>query len=144
MNKSRYVLYLFVATIIATMGIAWALQPMPSLLTVSTPTATSTEQIQTEHVPTVTLAVEGRNYSAEISPSATVLEVMRSLEKRGLVFTGREFPSLGFFVESINGSASSGNLYWYLYINGKTSTRGAAQAALSDGDAVEWKLEEAH
>ncbi len=58
-----------------------------------------------------------------------------------LTFTGKEFPSLGFFVESINDVKNAGGKYWILYRNGAQSKVGASSATISPGDVIEWRYE---
>ncbi len=89
-----------------------------------------------------TLIVGDDRYS--IRTHGTVLDAMRSLASDGLAFTGKDYPSLGFFVESVNGKKASGGYYWILYVNGKSSDTGASQTRLSAGDTVEWRFEKSY
>ncbi len=67
---------------------------------------------------------------------------MQGLASSGtLSFSGREFPSLGFFVESIDGVSNAGGKYWILYHNGAQSQIGASNATISPGDVIEWRYE---
>lgn len=54
-------------------------------------------------------------------------------------FEGKEYPSLGYFVESINGTKSADGFYWFLYINDTSSPLGASSALVQVGDVVEWR-----
>ncbi len=56
-------------------------------------------------------------------------------------FKGRTFPSLGFFVDEINGQKNAKGFYWTLYVNGVYSTVGASQYVVKTGDVIEWKYE---
>lgn len=47
----------------------------------------------------------------------------------------------GFFVNDINGIASSDEYFWALYINGEKATKGADQIELNKGDEMEWRYE---
>lgn len=70
---------------------------------------------------------------------------MRTLQESGeFTFSGREYPSLGFFVESINGKYGGDGFYWILYVNGASSNTGASQTKLHAGDAVEWRYEKGY
>lgn len=90
----------------------------------------------------VTLTVSGRLYAAYASTGSNVLDLMRSLASTSdLTFTGREYPSLGFFVDSIQGKKAENGYNWILYVNGKSSDTGASQTKLGAGDAIEWKYE---
>ncbi len=48
----------------------------------------------------------------------------------------------GVFVESINGVKPDEKHFWKLYYNGQESQVGADQLSTSDGDVVEWKIED--
>ncbi|OGG79496.1 hypothetical protein A3A39_04845 [Candidatus Kaiserbacteria bacterium RIFCSPLOWO2_01_FULL_54_13] len=75
----------------------------------------------------------------------TVLNVMNALKSEDkLSFSGRDFPSLGFFVEEINGLRSTDGYYWILIINGEKSKLGASSARVQPGDVVEWRYEEGY
>ncbi len=70
---------------------------------------------------------------------------MRSLaSSSNFTFAGREYPSLGFFVESINGKKGTNGYYWFLYVNGKSSDTGASETHLKTGDVIEWKYEKSN
>lgn len=54
----------------------------------------------------------------------------------------RDFgPGLGEFVESIDGIKPEKDQFWAFYVNGKSSTVGASQYVMKNGDLIEWKLE---
>lgn len=86
-----------------------------------------------------TLIVDGSAYPIELAPGDTVLDAMQKARAFGLDFSGREYPSLGYFVESISGKAAQGGYYWFLYINGISSQTGASQTPIHPGDTVEWR-----
>ncbi len=56
-------------------------------------------------------------------------------------FSGKTYPSLGLFVDSINNTPSTASKYWILYINGTSSPVGVSQAQVSPGDKIEWRFE---
>ncbi len=92
-----------------------------------------------------TLSVGDAMYHAHIPADTTVIGAMNILSSTtSFTFTGREYPSLGFFVDSINGKKNNGGLYWFLYVNGKSSETGASATTLHDGDIVEWRYEKNH
>ena len=75
----------------------------------------------------------------------TVLDAMNARAAEGeLLFSGRDFPGLGFFVEEINGKRSADGYYWILYINGELSDKGVSQARVEPGDIVEWRYEKGY
>jgi hypothetical protein len=88
-----------------------------------------------------TLKVGSTTYPLILHSDETVIEAMRELSAAGdLAFTGRQFPGLGFFVDSLNGIQNTGGKYWVFYLNGVSSTEGASSVVLKKGDVVEWKF----
>ena len=55
------------------------------------------------------------------------------------VFTAHEYPSMGYFVDSINGKKNANGAYWLLYLNGVETGAGASQTFLKANDTVEWR-----
>lgn len=107
--------------------------------------ATSTAPESSAQAPNITLSIEGHPYSVFVPADSTVLDAMRALTSTsGFTFTGREYTSLGFFVDSINEKKSEKSHNWILYVNGKLSNTGASQTALKAGDTVEWKYEKSY
>lgn len=93
----------------------------------------------------VTLTAGAHAYGANISGSESVLTLMRSLSSAtDFKFTGEDYPSLGFFVESIDGVRNADGKYWILYINGKSADVGASNASIKSGDTVEWRFEKSY
>ena len=104
-------------------------------------TTSAQETVQTP-TPNVTLIVNGISYTAFAPVGSTVLDAMRIPSSTSdFTFTGKDYPSLGFFVESINGQKAESGYSWILYVNGKLSGTGASQTTLKTGDTVEWRYE---
>lgn len=83
-------------------------------------------------------------YQISISKGSSVYDVMTDLSVSSIkpfVFEAENYPSLGYFVKSINGIKNSGGYYWTLYVNSKYSNIGASQYKLKEGDRVEWKYQ---
>ena len=92
-----------------------------------------------------TLKVSDTTYPLKVIPGETVIEAMQSLSSRSeFIFTGRDYPGLGFFVDSVNGIKNADGLYWVFYINGVSATVGASTAKLHAGDVVEWKYKKGY
>jgi hypothetical protein len=90
-----------------------------------------------------TLIVDGVSYG--VIADTSVYEAMREVATRSsFTFTGENYPSLGYFVESIGGKKGGNGYYWILYVNGKSSDAGASQTTLKPGDSVEWKYEKSY
>ncbi|MEK7106832.1 MAG: DUF4430 domain-containing protein [Patescibacteria group bacterium] len=95
-------------------------------------------------ISTATL-IAGKNQYEISASDGTVLQAMQRLASTSnFAFTGKDYPSLGFFVESINDKKNAGGFYWILYLNGKASDLGASQAKIHAGDEIEWKYEKGY
>ncbi|MDO8575847.1 MAG: DUF4430 domain-containing protein [bacterium] len=105
-------------------------------------TSTATSAPKIVPAPNVTLSVIGSSYTAFAPSGSTVLDAMKILAStNGFTFSGKDYPSLGFFVDSINGNRAENGYSWILYMNGKLSGTGASQTTLDAGDAIEWRYE---
>lgn len=70
----------------------------------------------------------------------TVYEAMLAYQAvGGITFTGRDFPGLGFMLETLGGRGPESGNYWFLYINDESAQKGASQITLKAGDRVEWR-----
>ncbi|HEY9583963.1 MAG TPA: DUF4430 domain-containing protein [Candidatus Paceibacterota bacterium] len=99
-------------------------------------------RIENERKIFITLKAGGGEYSVSILPGGSVYDVMTALTLssfKPFIFEAENYPSLGYFVKSINGVKNSGGYYWTLYVNGQYSTLGATQYILKEGDRIEWK-----
>src|SRR3989344_4494765 len=104
-------------------------------------TTSVTDTIPTP-APNVTFSVAGSSYTAFAPAGSTVIDAMKILASTtGFSFNGKDYPSLGFFVDSINGKKAGSGYNWILYVNGKLSGTGASQTTLKAGDAIEWRYE---
>ncbi len=128
-------------------------QPTQALLPNSTIKENSASQLATttskEAKPellSATLKASDRTYNLNLQPNTTLLEAMRQLTAQSaqpFIFSGKEYPSLGFFVEEINGiknDPGSGK-YWIYYINGQTAQIGISNYQVKQNDLIEWKYE---
>ena len=110
-----------------------------TLVTTNAENAPATAEAPT---PNVTLIVGGKSYSAFAPTDSTALDIMRTLASTSdFTFAGRDYPSLGFFVDSINGKKAENGHSWILYVNGKLSGTGASQTILDAGNTLEWRYE---
>ena len=119
--------------------------PTPTQQTQTETTVRATTSV-TETVPApapnTTLSVDGSSYMAFAPAGSTVIDAMRILASTtGFSFSGKGYPSLGFFVDSINGKKAESGYNWILYVNGKLSGTGASETSLKAGDAIEWRYE---
>lgn len=92
--------------------------------------------------PNITILIGSTSYPVYAKPGSSVLGAMQeAASTSAFTFSGRDYPSLGFFIESIAGKKNADGLYWFLYINGKSSDTGASQTRVSAGDTIEWRYE---
>ena len=88
------------------------------------------------------LIVSGQRFSKAIRNAQSVESFMRELASTSdFTYTADSYPSLGLFVESIQGVQNEGGKYWMLYINGTLSPAGVSNAIIHPGDVIEWKYE---
>lgn len=119
-----------------------ALQPRAEQTAASAPTSTLKNVPITLPASNVTLSIAGNSYAAFAPQGSTVIDAMRALASTSdFTFAGKDYPSLGFFVDSINGKTAESGYSWILYVNGKLSGTGASQTTLKAGDAIEWRYE---
>jgi len=91
-----------------------------------------------------TLNVLDKTYKASIKEGATLYDAMnniQSVKENNFAFSGKEYPSLGFFVKEINGVKDGSGKYWLYYVNGKEASVGASVYVLKEGDIISWKQE---
>jgi hypothetical protein len=81
-------------------------------------------------------------YVALVPENSSVYDTMKVLASTtSFTFDATYYPSLGYFIEQINGITNADGTYWTLYINNAYSTIGASQYRIRKGDTVEWKYE---
>lgn len=101
--------------------------------------------VASEATANATLSIGGVAYPVTVAQGGTVIDAMRALAASGaFTFTGREYPGLGFFVDSINGQVSAGGKYWVFYVNGVSATVGAGATEVHAGDTIEWRYEKSY
>jgi hypothetical protein len=129
-------------------------EPVAPQPVVQVPTLATTTAVATTTAPVVpvvakpanaVLVVDGRTYPVTVVANETLYEAMRALMSSGvLALTGRDYPGLGFFVNSLNGKENSGGMYWVFYVNGVSATEGASTLVMKPGDRIEWKYEKSY
>lgn len=125
-----------IGAVIVALTVIFIYSPRASLA----PQPTSSPGTKSET--SATLLVGTTSYPFNVRSGETVIDAMRALSSEGaFTFTGRDYPSLGFFVDSINGRANAGGMYWFLYVNGVSAASGASAVTVQPGDIIEWKYE---
>jgi hypothetical protein len=94
----------------------------------------------------VLLTVSDKKYDTEIKEGASVIEVMKKIEKESIgnnIFNFKyiDNASLGGFVTEINGKKGTPGKYWIYYINGKLASVGVSNQILKEGDVINWNQE---
>ena len=93
-----------------------------------------------EKIIKVSLEVLDKKYDKEVNEGSTVFEVMQKIQKENnFSFKYKEYPSLGIFVDEINGLSESPGKYWIYYVNGEEASVGVSKKIIKSGDIISWK-----
>lgn len=97
-----------------------------------------TETVTEEAAP----ATPTRTHALIADTAGSVESLMQERHLSGsLTYTSRTYPTLGSFLESIDGLKNQNDFYWMLYINGSSASVGMSHAQVVPGDRVEWRYE---
>lgn len=97
-------------------------------------------QSGTENVSVTVIAGKISFHLSAHSPISLYNALTLAKENNQIKFSGKMYPSLGFFVTDIGTLHSGSGKNLLYYINGEEATVGVSAYALKDGDIVEWKL----
>jgi len=89
--------------------------------------------------------VNDKEYKVDIYSTSTAYQAMQVLSKESdFSFKGQNYPSIGFFVNEINGIKNDlkNNKYWIYYINNQSAKVGVSNYLIKTGDIITWKYEE--
>ena len=87
-------------------------------------------------------AIPARTHVIVADSTGSVESIMQEKHSSGsLTYTSREYPTLGSFLESIDGLKNQNGFYWMLYVNGSSSSVGMSHANVVPGDRIEWRYE---
>jgi hypothetical protein len=103
------------------------------------------ESQEQESLVEATLTVEGQTYVVSLPKGSSAYDLMvKAQESSSFTFRGQEFPSLGFFIQEIDGLEQSPRLgkYWIYYINGKKAEVGISAYTVNKHDIILWKYED--
>lgn len=92
----------------------------------------------------VTVNVLGENYQTDFVSGDTVFDIMNRIKAKkenAFDFKYKEYPSLGVFVNEINGIGSKDGKYWIYYVNGKEAEVGVSKYVLKESDIISWNQE---
>lgn len=78
----------------------------------------------------------------QVSPNTIFYDALMQAKNSGMImFSGKNYTGLGFFVTEIGTLRAGGGKNLLYYVNGKEATVGVSSYTLKDGDVIEWKLE---
>ena len=87
------------------------------------------------------MAVGGEIIPLSTYAGASLYDVLLSANESGqIMFSGKNYPALGFFISDINSLHNGNGKYLFYYINGKEASVGVSSYFPEDGDVIEWKL----
>jgi hypothetical protein len=88
------------------------------------------------------LIVLNNKYDIEIKEGSSVFDFMEKIKKENnnFDFKYKEYPSLGIFVNGINGVDGGGGKYWIYFVNKKEASVGVSNYILREGDIINWEL----
>jgi hypothetical protein len=86
----------------------------------------------------LTSSADKKTVSYEGQTGKTALETLKSLAQ-----VKTQSSSYGDFVTSINGVAADGSKqFWSFYVNGKLASEGAGTYKTTNGQKIEWRVED--
>jgi hypothetical protein len=101
------------------------------------------EKEHTDEEKIVTLIVSDKIYEIRIDENESLYGTMINLENKNannFSFNYKNYPSLGIFINEINGQKAGSGKYWIYSVNGKEATVGISNFILKDGDIINWEL----
>jgi len=89
----------------------------------------------------VVMLINGFKYEAAVKPGGSAYDLMNSLKMENKMnFSGKDYASLGFFVEEINGVKNNpAGANWLYYVNGQPAQVGISNYLIKNNDIIEWK-----
>jgi hypothetical protein len=137
--KNTYLLAL--VAIVVVVGAGWYLfggSNSPQTLPVD-----DQQQVQQEELAAV-VEVGDERYPIAVAQGTTALGAMEVAQREtAFDFAGTAYEGLGFFVQEVNGTASTTDHFWIYYINGEEAQVGVSDYIVQEGDVITWLYEEA-
>ena len=129
-NNKKKIIIIFVALIIFVTGFL--------LLNTKNPVTQTETQNNIQNI-TVSLNTSDKSYLVKVEEGVSVYDVMKSAQNSGFSFIGKEYPSLGFFVEEINGTKGENGKYWIYSVNGEEGNVSVSKYFIKNGDNILWE-----
>lgn len=94
----------------------------------------------------VSVKVIDKNFNVKVADGSTALEAMEKLanENKDFKFVGKNYGSMGIFIESINGIDGTNKKFWIYYVNNEKASVGVSKYVLRSGDIISWNLEDSY
>ena len=99
-------------------------------------------KIETSKENIVTLFVLGKIYKVSVKDGDTVYDAMNMLEsnkENNFTFQFKDYPSMGIFIEGINGIKGEKNKYWIYSVNKVEASISVSKYILKNGDSILWE-----
>lgn len=99
-------------------------------------------KIETSKEGTVTFTVLDKIYQVSIKDGDTVYDVMNALQsnkENNFTFESKEYPSMGIFIDGINGIKGETNKYWIYSVNSVEASISVSKYTLKNGDSILWE-----
>jgi hypothetical protein len=89
----------------------------------------------------VSFRVLDNTYNTEIKENSSVFDLMNEIKKENssFDFKYKEYPSLGVFIDEINGVKGGDGKYWIYYVNDIEASVGVSKYLIKSGDIISWK-----
>ena len=97
--------------------------------------------LQPESLISSTVIIGKETLHLTFAPGKSLYDILlKEKENNTLSFSGKEYPSMGFFTTDIGTLHSTKDHYLMYYINGKEAEVGISSYFPKNGDVIEWKL----
>jgi len=138
MNKTKQTLMAVFAIIILSAGGVFLYSNNKEESNQDTSNNADLTQTAVQEKPRITVSEDQKTVSYEGQAGKTALEILQN----GADVT-TESSSFGDFVTGINGlNSDSSKNYWSFYVNGAYAVEGAGTYKTTDGEKIEWRLED--
>lgn len=118
-------------------------QVVSETVQVTTQTAPKALSEKVENI-LISFQVLDKNYELKINEGANVFDVMKKLQdekENEFSFNYKEYPSMGVFIDEINGIKGDSGKYWIYYVNNTEASVSVSKYVLKSGDIINWKQE---
>lgn len=103
---------------------------------------TQKEETDNQNTKSIVVVAGDTKINLFFSNDISLYEILTQAKNRNqLLFEGKNYPGLGFFVTDIGSLHASDGKSLLYYINGEKANVGVSAYLLKDKDIIEWKLE---